>query len=404
MDNGLGLTPPMGWNSWNRFHCDIHEDLIQDTVQAAKDFGLDKLGYVYVNLDDCWQKSRNKTGYIIEDHKAFPSGIPALSQYIHDQGMKFGLYSDAGLFTCQKRPGSLKYETQDAAIYKEWKIDYLKYDNCWSTLEPVKHRYQTMHDALNKTGHSIFFSMCEWGVQDPATWAPAVGNSWRTTGDIGPSWKSWTGILNANDKWWQQAGPGGWNDPDMLEVDNGEMTAAEQKAHFTMWCLIKAPLLLGMDLRKISKTGLDIISNTEVIQWNQDKLGVQGHRVYQEKVETLSASSSRPSRLSLRKRRLDGSMIQTEEELEKEEGGDGFIEVWAGPLEGGKYAVVLFNRASKQHSITADWNNIGIPTGQAMKGRDVWQHKNIGTFAANFTAMVEPHDVVAIQLEPAFLQ
>jgi alpha-galactosidase len=256
-----------------------------------------------------------------------------------------------------------------------------------------------MHDALNKTGHSIVFSMCEWGVQDPATWAPSVGNSWRTTGDINPSWNSWTKILDGNDKWWQQAGPGGWNDPDMLEVDNGKMTQAEQKAHFTMWCLIKAPLLLGMDLRNISPSGLEIISNTEVIQWNQDKLGVQGHRVYQERVETTSLSSL-PSPL-LRNRRLDGSIVQTTEEDELE-GGDGFIEVWAGPLTDGKYAVVLFNRGSKQHIVTAHWNDIGIPSAQAMKARDVWQHKSIGTFASNYTAMVEPHDVIAIQLEPAF--
>lgn len=143
----------MGWNSWNRFNCDIHEDLIKDIVQAAKELGLDKLGYVYINLDDCWQISRNKTGYIVEDRKAFPSGIPALAQYIHDEGMKFGLYSDAGLFTCQKRPGSLQYEAQDAAIYKEWNVDYLKYDNCWSTLEPVQQRYQTVSYHTSCGGH-----------------------------------------------------------------------------------------------------------------------------------------------------------------------------------------------------------------------------------------------------------
>lgn len=259
-----------------------------------------------------------------------------------------------------------------------------------------------MHDALNKTGHSMFFSMCEWGVEDPATWAPLVGNSWRTTGDINPSWGSWTSILNANDKWWQKAGPGGWNDPDMLEVDNGhgkgKMTTAEQKAHFTMWCLIKAPLLLGMDLRNITQTGLEIITNKELIAWNQDKLGVQGHRVFLKQVETEVLESLYHTSPLLRKRQLDGSAQK--QELE---GGDGFIEVWAGPLEKGKYAVVLFNRASKDYSITATWENIGIPTGQAMKARDVWQHKNIGTFAGKYTTVVETHSVVAIQLEPAFL-
>lgn len=262
-----------------------------------------------------------------------------------------------------------------------------------------------MHDALNKTGHSIFFSMCEWGVEDPATWAPSVGNSWRTTGDINPSWKSWTGILNANDKWWKHAGPGGWNDPDMLEVDNGhgkdKMTTEEYKAHFTMWCLIKAPLLLGMDLRNITQTGLEIITNKELIAWNQDKLGVQGHMVFQKAVEEIELTTMESSRDAsspwLRKRQLRNDFV--------EEGGDGdgFIEVWAGPLEDGKYAVVLFNRAKNAYPITARWEDIGIPTAHAMKVRDVWQHEDIGTFAGNYSDLVQPHSVVALEFEPSFL-
>lgn len=266
-----------------------------------------------------------------------------------------------------------------------------------------------MHDALNKTGRSIYFSMCEWGVQDPATWAAPVGNSWRTTGDIRPSWGSWTGILNANDKWWQYAGPGGWNDPDIMEVDNGDgpnkMTDHEYRAHFTMWCLIKAPLLLGMDLRNITPTGLEIISNKEVIAWNQDKLGVQGHRVYQEKVETSETALEASS--YLRQRRLsDDGLESQQQQFEQEEltGGDGVIEVWAGNLDQGKFAVVLFNRVAEAHSITAKWEDLGIPSGLAMKARDVWLHKAIGTFAGNYTTVVEPHGVVAIELEPAFLE
>ena len=189
-DNGVGLTPPMGWNTWNKYHCNIDEDLIKETAKSVVDLGLHKYGYQYINLDDCWQESRNGTGFIVEATDRFPSGMGALSDYIHSLGLKFGLYSDSGLLTCQRKPGGLGYEEQDAAIYSEWKIDYLKYDNCYAFTHDLKARYGRMHDALNKTGHPVFFSLCEWGVQDPATWAGLVGNSWRTTADIAPSWDS----------------------------------------------------------------------------------------------------------------------------------------------------------------------------------------------------------------------
>eukprot|EP00980_Cylindrotheca_fusiformis_P024916 scaffold12720_cov152-Cylindrotheca_fusiformis.AAC.5 len=348
VDNGLGLTPPMGWNSWNRFGCNIDETLIKETVDAALDLGLDKLGYVYYNLDDCWQKRRNATGYIVEDGERFPSSIASLSDYIHSKGVKFGLYSDAGLFTCQRRPGSLNHELRDAKSYKAWKIDYL--------------------------------NMCEWGVQDPATWAPAIGNSWRTTSDIHRGWDSWTKILDANDHWWQYAGPGGWNDPDMLEVDNGKMTYTEERAHFTMWCLIKAPLLLGMDLRNITNQGLDIITNKDVIQWNQDPLGVQGHRVFQE--------------FFVPSNHADGQKTNnTKNDL---------VEVWAAPLDKDQHAVVLFNRGTTEREITALWDDLNITSSTPMHVYDVWQHKDIGTAVSNFTATVGPHDIVAVQLSPAF--
>lgn len=265
-----------------------------------------------------------------------------------------------------------------------------------------------MHDALNATGHSIFFSICEWGFRDPATWAPTMGNSWRTTGDINPSWKSWTRILDANDQWWQQAGPGGWNDPDMLEVDNGDMTVEEQRAHFTLWCLIKAPLLLGMDLRTISESALEIITNKEVIQWNQDKMGVQGHRVFQQHLNASTPPQPQPQQQQQQRNRSlrsEASLMQQEESNSDDEPEriDEVIEVWAGPLENGHYAVVLFNRGTQSHAITADWRDIGIATGQVMKGRDVWAHQDIGTFVSNFSATVRPHDVMAIQLEPVAL-
>jgi alpha-galactosidase len=362
-DNGLGRTPQMGWNSWNHFHCDIHEDLIQDIAHAAVDLGLKDAGYSYINLDDCWQISRDDDGYIQEDPDAFPSGIPALSDYVHSLGLKFGLYSDAGTNTCQRRPGSLGYETQDAESYKEWNIDYLKYDNCFSTVTDVKLRYQAMHDALNASGHPIFFSMCEWGVEDPATWASPVGNSWRTTGDIRPTWDSITRMLDQNNRWHEYAGPGGWNDPDMLEVGNGKLTYVEQKSHFTLWCLIKAPLLLGNDLRQMENLTLEIISNSEVIALNQDPLGVQGYKRTSDK---------------------DG------------------LEVWAGPLSQGHVAVVLFNRSSRPANITAMWDDIGIAPASLYHVRDLWAHQDLEIQGASVTKLVDSHDVVALRFKPVF--
>jgi alpha-galactosidase len=257
----------------------------------------------------------------------------------------------------------LGYEVQDATIYSEWKIDYLKYDNCYNTGMDVHERYQRMHDALNDTGHPLFFSMCEWGQEDPATWAMPVGNSWRTTGDINPSWRSITTLLDANDKWHAYAGPGGWNDPDMLEVGNGKLTLAEQRSHFTLWCLIKAPLLLGMDLRAIADETLEIITNTEVIALNQDPLGVQGYK------RTTS--------------------------------NDEGLEVWAGPLAEGHVAVVLFNRSPTAGNITAIWKDVGIDSDTtAMLVKDLWAHKLLGIQSGSITAMVDSHDVVALRLKP----
>jgi alpha-galactosidase len=179
LNNGLGKTPPMGWNSWNRFACNINETLIRQTVDALISTGLAAKGYQYINLDDCWQSSRDSNGRIVPDPVAFPSGIKALADYVHSKGLKFGLYSDAGYKTCAGRPGSLGYEEIDAQVYSEWEVDYLKYDNCNTDGSSPKARYPVMTSALNKTGRPIFFSMCEWGVEDPATWANPVGNSWR---------------------------------------------------------------------------------------------------------------------------------------------------------------------------------------------------------------------------------
>ena len=264
---------------WNKFACGINETLIKDTIDALVDLGFVAAGYNYINLDDCWQVSRDANNVIVPDPKAFPSGIKALADYAHSRGMLFGLYSDAGHKTCAGRPGSLGYEEIDARTYAEWGVDYLKYDNCYSDKKAPQPRYEAMRDALNKSGRTIFYSMCEWGVEDPAKWARTVGNSWRTTGDISDNWHSMTTIIDANDKWADFAGPGGWNDPDMLEVGNGGMTTDEYRTHFSLWAISKAPLLIGCDVTKKDPTTFEILLNKEVIAVNQDPLGVQGRKV-----------------------------------------------------------------------------------------------------------------------------
>ncbi|UJR16260.1 hypothetical protein I4U23_003168 [Adineta vaga] len=279
LNNGLGRTPQMGWNSWNHFACNINEKLIQQTADIIVSSGLAAAGYEYVNMDDCWQISRDAQGFIQADPKAFPSGIPALVDYIHSKKLKFGLYSDAGFKTCDGRPGSLGYEKKDATRYAAWNVDYLKYDNCYDDGTKPEVRYPVMRDALNASERSIFYSMCEWGVDKPALWAADVGNSWRTTGDIQDNWKSMLANIDINNEFADKAGPGGWNDPDMLEVGNGGMTDVEYVTHFSLWAISKSPLLIGCDVSRMSAATLSTLTNPEVIAINQDPLGVQGRKV-----------------------------------------------------------------------------------------------------------------------------
>uniref|UniRef100_A0A0D6R4B4 Alpha-galactosidase n=1 Tax=Araucaria cunninghamii TaxID=56994 RepID=A0A0D6R4B4_ARACU len=341
LQNGLGKTPQMGWNSWNFFACAINETLIRETADALVSTGLAGLGYIYVNIDDCWsQIIRNSKGDLEPDEKTFPSGIKALADYVHAKGLKLGIYSDAGIFTCQVRPGSLYNENRDANLFASWGVDYLKYDNCYNLgIKPEK-RYPPMREALNVTEHKIFYSLCEWGVDDPALWADAIGNSWRTTDDINDSWESMTTIADLNDKWAAYAGPGGWNDPDMLEVGNGGMTYQEYRSHFSIWALMKAPLLIGCDVRNMTKETFEILSNEEVIAVNQDSLGVQGRKV--------SAN-----------------------------GTDGCQQVWSGPLSEGRLAVVFWNRCSEPTSVKANWEAIGLEPNEAVAVRDLWKHETL---------------------------
>ncbi|KAI4306946.1 hypothetical protein L6164_030183 [Bauhinia variegata] len=366
LNNGLAQTPQMGWNSWNFYACNINETVIKETADALVSTGLADLGYVYVNIDDCWSSViRNLKGQLVPDPKTFPSGIKVLADYVHGKGLKLGIYSDAGVFTCQVRPGSLFHEVDDAKTFASWGIDYLKYDNCYNLGIPPKKRYPPMRDALNGTGRTIFYSLCEWGEDDPALWAGKVGNSWRTTDDINDTWASMTTIADINDKWASYAGPGGWNDPDMLEVGNGGMTYHEYRAHFSIWALMKAPLLIGCDVRNLTNETFELLSNKEVIAVNQDPLGVQGRKV-------------------------------------NVSGIDGCLQVWAGPLSGNRLVVALWNRCSEVATITATWEALGLESGIQVSIRDLWQHKEIATNAvSSFSARVNVHDCRLFTVTPS---
>ncbi|CAK7339961.1 unnamed protein product [Dovyalis caffra] len=396
LNNGLARTPQMGWNSWNFFACNINETVIKETADALISTGLAKLGYVYVNIDDCWCSIRDLKGQLVPDSKTFPSGIKALADYVHGKGLKLGIYSDAGAFTCQVRPGSLFHEKDDAELFASWFIkyhrnkwalklvghslhcpipgkgvDYLKYDNCFNLGIKPKERYPPMRDALNETGRTIFYAICEWGVDDPALWADKVGNSWRTTDDINDSWASMTTIADLNDKWASYAGPGGWNDPDMLEVGNGGMTYHEYRAHFSIWALMKAPLLIGCDVRNMTAETIEILTNEEVIAVNQGE-------VHPLSVGLLGAW---------------GVFHFVEGRKVYSSGTDGCLQVWAGPLSGHRIVVAFWNRCSKAATITAGWDALGLESSTSVSVRDLWQHKDVVEDAvASFGARVDAHD------------
>ncbi|XP_019458339.1 PREDICTED: alpha-galactosidase-like isoform X2 [Lupinus angustifolius] len=353
LDNGIGHTPPMGWNSWNHFGCNINEEIIRETADAMVSTGLAALGYQYINIDDCWgELNRDSQGNMVAKASTFPSGMKALADYVHSKGLKLGIYSDAGNLTCsQQMPGSLGHEDQDAKTFASWGIDYLKYDNCANNGISPKERYPPMSEALLNTGRPIFFSLCEWGQEDPATWGKSVGNSWRTTGDIEDNWDSMTSRADINDQWASYAGPGGWNDPDMLEVGNGGMTTEEYRAHFSIWALAKAPLLIGCDIRTLDVTTQELLNNSEVIAVNQDNLGVQGKKV----------------------KSMDG------------------LEVWAGPLSDNKVAVVIWNRNSYTATVTASFSDIGLESGTSVDARDLWDHSTQSSVSGEISAQLDSH-------------
>ncbi|KAL1541904.1 Alpha-galactosidase 2, variant 2 [Salvia divinorum] len=324
--------------------------------------GLAALGYKYINLDDCWAElNRDAQGNLVAKASKFPSGIKALADYVHGKGLKLGIYSDAGNQTCSKQmPGSLGYEVQDAKTFASWGVDYLKYDNCNNNGISPKERYPVMAKALLNSGRKIFYSMCEWGQGDPATWAKSIGNSWRTTGDIRDDWNSMTSLADQNDRWAEYAGPGGWNDPDMLEVGNGGMSSEEYRSHFSIWALIKAPLLIGCDVRSMDKVTVEILSNKEVIAVNQDKLGIQGKKM--------------------------------------KKYGD--LEVWGGALTRNRVAVALWNRGSSKATITAHWSDIGLNPTALVNARDLWAHKTRKSLKGHISASVASHDCKMYILTP----
>jgi alpha-galactosidase len=366
--DGLALTPPMGWNSWNRFGCDVSESLIRETADALVASGMKDAGYQYVVVDDCWQVDRDASGRIVADPERFPSGMKALADYVHSKGLKFGLYSDAGTKTCAGRPGSKGHEEEDARTYAEWGVDYLKYDWCHTEGQDARDAYARMSRALRATGRPIVFSICEWGTTRPWQWAPGIGHLWRATGDIQDCWdcgRSWGGmgvthIIDLVADLYPYAGPGRWNDADMLEVGNGGLTPSESRAHFSFWALLASPLMAGNDLRAMTPADRAILTNPEVIAVNQDPLGIQG-----------------------RKARDDGPR-----------------EVWVKPLADGSKAVIVFNRGTEETAFPAFWEDIGLAPGARAVVRDLWRREEFGVFEGRYDAVVAPHGVAMVKVTP----
>ena len=358
-DNGLARTPPMGWNSWNRFGCNVSAELIRGMADAMVSSGMRDAGYQYVVIDDCWQVARDKSGRIVADSSRFPGGIKPVADYVHSKGLKFGIYTDAGRRTCQGRPGTYGYEQIDARTYAEWGVDYVKEDWCNAEGLDAPTQYAKFRDALLASGRPIVLSICEWGSDEPWRWGPSTGNLWRTTTDIEDRWASMLSLLDLNAQYADAARPGAWNDPDMLEVGNGGMTDDEYRAHFSLWAVMAAPLIAGNDLRAMSPSTRDILTNRDVIAVDQDSLGVQG-RLVEENTEGL--------------------------------------QVFMKPLKDGSRAVVLFNRSALATPISASWWRLCV-SGRA-RVRDLWTHADLGEFDGRFSTTVPAHGAAMLRVTP----
>jgi alpha-galactosidase len=353
----LAKTPPMGWNSWNHFGCKITDSIVRAQADAMVSSGMKAAGYEYVNIDDCWEGRRDSQGFIHPNSK-FPD-MKSLAEYVHSKGLKLGIYSSPGPKTCAGYEGSYGHEQQDAETYAKWGIDYLKYDWCSARYvyqpEQFPAAFEKMHQALLSTGRPIVYSI--HGRGRVWAWARSVGaNLWRTTGDIKDDYNRMIAIGFGQSGLAQFAGPGHWNDPDMLEIGNGGMTAGEYRTHMSLWCLLAAPLITGNDLTRMSAETLAILTNPEVIAIDQDPLGVEGHRVWEE----------------------------------------GPLEIWIKPLADGSKAVGLFNREQSTIRITVKFSDIGI--GERATVRDLWARRDLGTFTGSYSADVEHHGVVLIKV------
>lgn len=362
--------PPMGWNSWNHFAGHVTDADVRSAADMLVSTGMRDAGYVYVNVDDTWQGTRDAQG-VLHPNDRFPD-MKALGDYIHSKGLKFGIYSSPGPKTCGGYAGSLDHEAQDAKTYASWGVDFLKYDLCSYQdlmLEAqkehpedtgIKNRmmiaaYRKMGDALKATGRPIVYSLCQYGMDDPWKWGPSVGASmWRTTDDIDDSYGRMIAIGFSQAGLSKYAGPGHWNDPDMLEVGNGKMTANEYRTHMSLWVILAAPLLAGNDLSKMTDEDKSILMNKDAIAIDQDKLGKQGDRLY--------------------------------------ESGD--LDVWTKPLSGGRVAVGLFNRSWSTRDISVDLAQIGFKNGGNV--RDVWKGKDLGHRTGVFTDWIPTHSVTLL--------
>ncbi len=357
--NSLAKTPPMGWNSWNKFRTKIDDKIVRGIADAAASSGMREAGYQYIIIDDGWEDKRDASG-MLHPNPNFPD-MKALADYVHSKGLKLGIYSSPGPRTCGGFEGSYGHEAQDAKMYADWGIDYLKYDWCsasrvWKDTD-MQAAYQKMGVALQSTGRPIVYALCQYGRAQVGTWGQQVGgNLWRTTGDIRDTYDSMAKIGFAQSDLAKYAGPGHWNDPDMLEIGNGGMTTEEYRMHFSLWSMVAAPLIAGNDLRSTSSEISEILMNKEVIAVDQDPAGKGGSRI----------------------------------------SGEGDVEVWAKPLASGDYAVAFFNRGAQEAKVTANWKDIGW-TGEH-KARDLWKHADLGEQSDGYSSVVPSHGVVMIRV------
>jgi alpha-galactosidase len=361
-------APPMGWSSWNHFARNVTAADVKAAADAMVSSGMRDAGYLYVNIDDAWEGERDAQGRIHSNAKF--SDMKALAQYVHGKGLKLGIYSSPGPKTCAGFEGSMGHEREDAQTYADWGIDYLKYDLCTfggyskqltngdrqKQYPMIVHAYGVMHEALLATHRPIVYSISQYGW-DVWNWGPRVGaNLWRTTADIKDNYPRMAEIGFAQVGMARYAGPGHWNDPDMLEVGNGGMTAEEYRSHMSLWAILAAPLIAGNDLSSMDEETRKMLLNRDVIAVDQDAMGVEGDRV---------------------------SAV-------------GPYEVWSRPLKNGDRAVGLFNRSEYAHDVTFRLQDSGM--NGVVHAVDLWTHKPVGAMRGSYTAMVAPHGVVMLRI------